>query len=171
MLEIFTSFKFQQSIDSILWIQKLNLEIAITFTSVCVTGKSIRSTGSVHPSGAVQLRAHRDSVEASNVPFTALAPAHHHCVEVQRAVQALGLCVQEVCFLLMCFPRNRSAPRRRHSEPPRLSLGIGIEKLFISYSGLYSARTDLVHSLALTKDQFRSYRPFFLGLKINVNTR
>ena len=70
--------------------QKLNLEIAITFTSVCATGKSIRSTGSVHPSGAVQLRAHRDSVEASNVPFTALAPAHHHCVETSELSKPLA---------------------------------------------------------------------------------
>ena len=55
-------------------------------------------------SGTVQPRANADFVEASNVPCTALAPTHHHGLEVQRAVQALGLCVQEVAFLLMSLP-------------------------------------------------------------------
>ena len=80
---------------------KFTLEIV---TSVCVTGESIHSTGSVHTSGTVQPRANRDFVQASNVPCTALAPTHHHGLEVQRAVQALGLCVQEVAFLLMSLP-------------------------------------------------------------------
>ena len=83
-----------------------------------MTQEAVHTTGSVHHCGAHDLRAHRDLVEASNVPGTALAPAHHHCVEVQRARQALALLrVQEVSSLLF-LPHVGSAAGRRYREFP-----------------------------------------------------
>ena len=108
-------------------------------------------------------------MEASNVPVTTLAHAQHHCVEVDRAVQALGLGLQEVSRLLLCLPPKRSAARRRHSQSPHLSLGIG-NTLWIGVL-TFSAATYLVHSLAQTKDQLGSYRTFFPGLRRNINIR
>lgn len=107
------------------WRKKI-LNVLITFTGVCVAREAIHSTGSVHLCGAHHFRAHWDSVAASYVPGTALAPAHHHSAEVQRARQALALLrVQEVSSLLF-LPHVGSAARRRYREFPRVCLEVEI---------------------------------------------
>ena len=126
-----------------------NQEVLITFTTVRMTWEAVHSTDSVHLCGAVHLGAHRDPVEASYVPGTALAPAHHHGVEVQRARQALVLPVQEASRLLLCLPRVGSAARRWYREFPQVSLGIEISNT--PQTGVY-----ILDSRILTKHSPRS---------------